>query len=44
LTRIVFTNPVPELARMRGELKAIVMELFEEATRPYLIDPELVRN
>ena len=44
LARIDFTNPAPVLARMRGELKAIVMELFEEATRPYLNDPELIRT
>lgn len=44
LARIDFAAPGPELARMRTFLKSIVFELFEEATRPYLNDPELVRT
>lgn len=44
LARIDFTDPGPELARMRTALKAIVMQLFEESTRPYLNDPKLIHT
>lgn len=44
LARIDYADPGPELERMRTTLKAIVMQLFEESTRPYLNDPELVRT
>jgi len=44
LARIDFDNPIPELVRMRAELKRIVEDLFEESVRPYLQDPELFRT
>lgn len=44
LAKINFADPGPELARMRVALKSIIFELFEEATRPYLNDPELIRT
>jgi CRISPR system Cascade subunit CasA len=44
LARIDFTNPEPVLSHMRKTLKHIVEELFDEAVRPYLNDPELIRT
>ena len=44
LARIDFFNPEPELAQMRKSLKSISLDLFEESTRPYLNDPELIRT
>lgn len=44
LARIDFTDPEPELARMRKELKGIAEELFKESLTPYLNDPELIRT
>lgn len=44
LGRIDFENPESVLSRMRKALKQIVVELFDEAVRPYLNDPELIRS
>jgi len=44
LARIDFANPEPILSHMRKALKHIVEELFDEAVRPYLNDPELIRT
>ncbi len=44
LARIDFADPAPELARMRTSLKEVVADLFAEATRPYLNDPQLIKT
>lgn len=44
LARIDFSDPVPQLARMRAELKSITNDLFNESVQPYLNDPELIRT
>lgn len=44
LARIDFADPAPELARMRTSLKSIATSLFNEATRPYLNDPQLIKT
>ncbi len=44
LAQIDFENAAPELIRMGDELIGIVRDLFEELTKPYLNDPELVRT
>ncbi|MSM41136.1 MAG: type I-E CRISPR-associated protein Cse1/CasA [Geobacter sp.] len=44
LARIDFADPAPELTRMRAAFKAIATELFEETTRPYLNDPQLIHT
>jgi len=44
LARIDFDDPVQELARMRSSLKTIATALFDEATRPYLNDPQLIKT
>jgi CRISPR system Cascade subunit CasA len=44
LARIDFSNPEPELSRMRKDLKGIAEELFKDAVRPYLNNPELIKT
>ncbi|HED00837.1 MAG TPA: type I-E CRISPR-associated protein Cse1/CasA [Proteobacteria bacterium] len=44
LARIDFAQPGQTLAQMRSSLKAISKKLFDEAVRPYLQDPELIRT
>ncbi len=44
LARVDFITPESELARMREDLKRIVLELFDESVHPYAHDPELVRT
>lgn len=44
LARIEFVNAEPELERMRKSLKVVIEKLFEESTRPYINDPELIRT
>ena len=44
LARIDFDDPAPQLARMRAGLKVITNDLFNEAVKPYLNDPELIRT
>lgn len=44
LARIDFEKPAAEMTKMGEELKQIAKELFEETTRPYLNDPELIHT
>ena len=44
LARIDFADPAPELSRMRSLLKLITTDLFNEATCPYLNDPQLIKT
>jgi CRISPR system Cascade subunit CasA len=44
LARIDFSDPAPQLERMRTALKAITNDLFNEAVQPYLNDPELIKT
>lgn len=44
LARIDFSDPAPQLERMRTALKVITNDLFNEAVQPYLNDPELIKT
>jgi len=44
LAQINFENPAPHILVLKDELLRIVRELFEEAVRPYLNDPNLIHT